>query len=273
MPPGKEGKIELAVEHTEGYVGEVAKSANVTTNDPKMATFNLILRARFKADQPTGPNPIIPQPVTGKRVGPLLVEPTNRWITSALSGTASATSLYLINDQPNPIHIKQVIPGGNSFNALLTPIQDGRRYELRVASSTDLKPGHYLQTLRVVTDYDAAPELSIDLDVTVYPKVYASPQSIIMPPLPASSDLSSINWPLITIRKLRGDGLQLKKYSSTLPFLKLELLNDNDGQAYRIKLTLDQSKITKGEFKGSVLIETNDPDVPVIEIPIKGFFS
>jgi hypothetical protein len=202
----------------------------------------------------------------------MLVEPANRWVTSMLSGTVSATNLYLINDQPRPIHIKQVIPGGTSFTAQFAPIQDGRRYELRITTNAQLKPGHYAQVLRVVTDNEANPDVTIALDVTVYAKVFATPTSIIMPAL-AYNDLSSINWPMIYIRKLRETGLEIKKYSSTLPFLKMELLNDSDGQIYRLKLSVDPAKATKGEYKGTITIETNDPDVPVIEIPIKGFFS
>lgn len=270
MPPGKEGKIELAVEHTEGYVGEVAKSANVTTNDPKMASFTLMLRARFKSNQPPAGTTVAPPRPRGN--GALVVEPVNRWVTSALSGTVSATTLYLINDQPKPVHIKQVIPGGTSFTAQVTPIQDGRRYELRIQTTPQLKPGHYSQVVRVVTDNETNPEVTIDLDANVYAKVFATPTAIMMPTLP-HSELASINWPIIYVRKVRDAGLQIKKCSSTLPFLRMEVLNDADGQVYRVKLTVDPAKATKGEYKGTITIETNDPEVPVIEIPIKGFFS
>ena len=270
MPPGQEGKIELAVEHTDGYSGEVAKSASVATNDPRMPNFTLMLRARFKLEAAPGVNTPAP---AAKRVGPLLVEPTDQWITSALTGSSTARSFFLVNQQPDPIHIRQVIPGGASFVPQLTTIEDGRRYELRVSTDPQLKPGHYTQTVRVVTDSKTNPDVLLDMDLTVVAKVFATPTSIIMPALPSSSDLSGINWPVITVRKLRDGGLKIKGYKSTLPFLKLELITDNEGTVYRVHLTLDRSKVSVGDYKGSILIETNDSDVPVIEIPIRGTFS
>ena len=278
MPPGKEGKIELAVEHTEGLSGEIAKQASVATNDPKNANMILYLRARFKLPPPVAPPPgvspaAVSAPAPAKPPSAFLIEPAERWITSVITGSISASSLYLVNNQSKPVHVKKLVLTGTDFNATLQPIQDGRRYEVRVATNPDLKPGRYNQTLRVMTDSGTAPETPIDLEVTVYPRVFASPTSIIMPRLPIASDLSSINWPMIYVRKLRDGGLKINSFTSTLPFLKLDLLTETDGQVYKIRLTLDKTQIKPGEFRGKVRIETNDPDVPVLEVPVQGSFS
>jgi hypothetical protein len=47
VSPGKEGGITLKIEHTEGYKGEVIKTAEVATNDQDRRTFTLTLRANF----------------------------------------------------------------------------------------------------------------------------------------------------------------------------------------------------------------------------------
>ena len=47
IAPGKVGTVTLAVEKTEGYKGEVTKTASVTTNDPDHQSFTLTLRASF----------------------------------------------------------------------------------------------------------------------------------------------------------------------------------------------------------------------------------
>jgi hypothetical protein len=47
VAPGKTGGITLAIEKTEGYKGEITKTASVTTNDPDHQTFTLTLRATF----------------------------------------------------------------------------------------------------------------------------------------------------------------------------------------------------------------------------------
>jgi Protein of unknown function (DUF1573) len=50
VSPGNEGGITLKIEDTAGYKGEVAKTADVTTNDPERRTFKLTLRAIFTAE-------------------------------------------------------------------------------------------------------------------------------------------------------------------------------------------------------------------------------
>ena len=50
IAPGKEGGITLAVEKTEGYKGEVVKTATVVTNDPDQQQFVLTLRAMFATE-------------------------------------------------------------------------------------------------------------------------------------------------------------------------------------------------------------------------------
>lgn len=50
VAPGQTGGITLEVEKTEGYKGEVVKTATVTTNDPDRQTFTLTLRAGFSTE-------------------------------------------------------------------------------------------------------------------------------------------------------------------------------------------------------------------------------
>ncbi len=50
IAPGKTGGITLAVEKTDGYKGDITKTATVTTNDPDHQTFILTLKATFGAE-------------------------------------------------------------------------------------------------------------------------------------------------------------------------------------------------------------------------------
>ena len=47
IAPGKTGSVTLEVAKTDGYKGEVTKTASVTTNDPEHQAFTLTLRASF----------------------------------------------------------------------------------------------------------------------------------------------------------------------------------------------------------------------------------
>ncbi|MEW6130533.1 MAG: hypothetical protein AB1757_26095 [Acidobacteriota bacterium] len=274
MPPGKEGKISLSVPHTEGLAGEVAKGATVTTNDPEHATFVLTLRARFKYEPPPTPPGATPAPEPGRHLGPLSLSPTDRWITSILKGTPSSGTIHIYNNDSNPIKVKSATVSGNEFTAKLTTIEEGKRYELFVSTNAALKPGQYHQTVKLTTDSKEVPEVIIQLDATVYSHVFTTPTSIILPLMPTTIEASAVNLPFINIRKIRDGGLQIKKVSSTLPFIQPTLVTDVEGQVYKVTLTFKKTKgMEKGTYKGKIMIETNDPDSPMIEVPIQGEFN
>jgi hypothetical protein len=277
VPPGKEGKISLAIPHTEGYAGEVAKSAAVATNDPVYPNFNLLLRAHFKVPDAASVQPNAPAKVfseAGKRIGSLSVAPNNRWITSAIRGTSASETMYIYSHAGKPVQIKSVDPGGKAFTARVSPIAEGKRYQLDITTDKDLKPGKYEQTLKVFTDSADTPELSILLEATVYAQVIATPTAILLPNMPLEIDPSTVILPAIYVRKVRDGGLKIKSVHSSLPFLRVSLTAEVEGQTYKIQLAFDKArKIEKGAFKGIIRIETNDIDASVIEIPLQGAFN
>jgi len=273
VPPGKEGNITLAIQNTETYAGEISKSATVTTNDPILKTFDLTLRAYFKPVE-TAAGAINKAAGYGKMAGPFSVSPADRWTTSAITGTAVATKIHLFNRAPNPVHIKQIEPGGSSFNVTLSPIEDGKRYEISISTNPTLKPGPYSQKARIVTDHPTLTEVILHLDVTVLAKVFATPVSVTVPALSLNADMSSLNLPLIYVRKIREAGLELKSVRSSLPFVVVEVKTETEGQFYTLRVTLDKSKATgPGDYKGEIEILTNDAEVPVIKIPVQGSFK
>ncbi|MEN3335519.1 MAG: hypothetical protein V7641_4884 [Blastocatellia bacterium] len=269
MPPGKEGKIELLVEHTTGYSGEVAKAASVVTNDAKFANFTLTLRARFIMEA----QPVAGAPAPVDKHKTVFVEPTDRWVTSVLAGNTTSSNLYVVNNEPTLTHVKSVDAGGTNFTATLTPIQDGRRYEITVQTASNLKPGTYHQTLRVLTDNPTTPVLPVEMTLTVYPRIFAAPTAIIMPLLPLNADLSAIAWPSITVRKVQATGLEIKRVSTSLAFLDLTTETQKAGEVYQIHIQINSAKAKAGEFKGSIRIDTNDPDIPFIEVPVQVSFK
>jgi hypothetical protein len=257
------------VEHTNGYSGEVAKAASVVTNDAKLANFTLTLRARFIMDA----QPVAGAPAPVNKRSAIFVEPTDRWITSVLVGNTTSSNLYVVNNGATLAHIKSVDAGGTTFTAALTPIQDGRRYEIAVTSAANLKPGTYHQTLRVMTDNAETPEIPVQLTVTVYPRIFASPTAIIMPLLPLNTELGEIAWPSITVRKVQSSGLEIKRVSTSLSFLDLTTETQKAGEVYQIHIKINSAKAKAGEFKGTIRIDTNDADLPVIEVPVQVSFK
>src|SRR5581483_10267969 len=197
------------------------------------------------------------------------IEPTNMLITSVLVGNTTSNSLYVVNRETPPVHVKSIDAGGKDFTATLVPVQDGRRYEIQVQSAAGLKPGSYHQTLKVMTDSAASPVIPVQLNITVYPRINVTPTAIIMPQLPLNSELTAITWPTITVTKVQATGLEIKRVSSSLAFLDLTTEPQRAGQIYQVHIKINPNKVKAGDFKGTIRIETNDADMPVVEVPVQ----
>lgn len=273
IAPGKEGKITLAIEHTESYVGDITKSAAVTTNDPQMQNLTLTLHAIFK--------PVDGQPVAGfaiaapeKQVGPFNVLPNDRWAAEVFSGESVNTTISLINREQTPVHIKKVSAGGNDFTVTLQTLEEGKRYNLQVATAQGIKTGRHTQTATVHTDSREAPEIPIQLEANVRPRVFATPTSMNLPGLSLESSGPLLSLGTIYVRKVGESGLKIDDVSSTLSFIQTEVNAQAEGQLYAIRLTVDKSKVTPGnKFRGTIRVKTNDQAVPVLRIPVQGSFS
>jgi hypothetical protein len=256
-------------------MGEVSKSAAVTTNDPANPNFTLLLRAHFKPADNANPMASTPNytPGIGKRVGVFSVAPSDRWTTSTIRGQASAVTMYLYNNDSKPLLIKQMIAGGTDFTATMQTIENGKRFQVNVATNPALKPGQYHQTLKFITDSKETPEINVELEATVYAQIFATPTSITLPVIPLEADPATLTLPSIYVRKIREGGLKIKTVYTSLPFLKLSVTGQVEGQVYKIDMRFDKQYVQKGVFKGTIHIETNDPDLPVIEVPIQGAFN
>ena len=270
MPPGKEGKITLALQHTESYSGDLSKSATVLTNDSKLQSFQLVLRVYFENDVKPGMSPPPPAPVFAKTSGPFSMAPSGAWMTSVLRGTSTSTTIVLANDKSKPIHIKKMVVGGSHFLVRLDKLEDGKRYQLSLQTNPNEKAGKHQQTLQLLTDSKEFPKIEIPLEVTIYPWVIATPATIAIPRF-FLNDERPVSVQTIYVRKIKDGGLKLNRVSSSLPYVTVDVSIQAEGSLYVIAVKLDKSKLTgPGDIKGMIRIETNDAEVPLIEIPVQG---
>jgi len=208
-----------------------------------------------------------------KRVGSFNISPSDRWVTAVVTGLTISNTFSFSNVDKKTAHITKINQGGKDFDVTLRTVEDGKQYALAVTSNAALKPGRHTQTVEVVTDDPDMPKIPIELEINVYPLVIATPQTLMLPKLTLQADLSKIAIPTIYVRKVKGNGLEIKRVSSTLPFLKVDLQTERAGEAYTVHASLDKSSgLSAGNFEGKIRIETNDPDSPVLEVVVRGGF-
>ena len=279
MPPGKEGKITLSIAHTDSYAGEVKKSAVVQTNDPSMPSFTLTLVVFFKPVVLPAPPPATPDRTPQannsqiKRFGQFEIKPGNSWKAVTLFQYPSRTDIDIINREALPAKIIRIDKGGDYFNIALQTIVEERYYRLSIDTNHDLAPGDYKQTVTVFVSKGTPRSFPINLEVSVNPLVYVNPSKIVLRHISIKDGEPLSNLTEITIQRARLPGFEISKATSTLPFIKLDIIPQEPGRLYRIKLSIDRSAIPAGDFSGNIHLDTNDLASKSIDVPIEGSFD
>lgn len=207
---------------------------------------------------------------TGKQIGSLIISPVDRWSTEVPLGLTTGGLFSLYNDGPQPVKITKLEPGGEAFTLTLNTLEEGKRYTLNFAASPKLPLGSHRQTVKLLTDSKETPELTLTLDLRVVAPVKVNPARVTFENIPFSlpdydfSTLSRFAWVTIT----RGEGLELKSLTSDLPFIKAKVESvTGNGRTFLLRIGFSD-KPAKGRHHGVLKIETNNKDVPVVELPL-----
>jgi hypothetical protein len=259
IAPGQEGKVTLLVKTT-GYNGPITKDATVTTNDPKMPKIVLSLSMVVKDATKLG----------GKRQGPFIVGPSDQITKRIPHGSIATAVVSITTDVSSPFKINRVEPNGNAFTVELQPMPNDKGYMLKVASNAGLPVGLHTQTVELETDDPQYPKLHVKLDAEIVPPVDVTPTLLTFDNLPqpgAATDATRVSK-FIWIRQMDG-GLAVRNATSTLPFVKLSIESaDPEGRQALVRVGFS-SQPPSGVHEGTLRIETNNKEVPFVEVKVK----
>ncbi|MBK5291869.1 MAG: hypothetical protein JJE04_09370 [Acidobacteriia bacterium] len=224
------------------------------------AAASLPLRAQIKI--PT-------YPVDGIAYEPLPVV-----FALAPRGTVKESFIEIINRKPEPLEITGIENPSTRFAARIETLEAGRRFRLTVTLKGEGPSGKQSHVLLLKTNLASAPVLKIPVNTFVQEKVYTFPESVflgrfgiseIKGKTQASRGMAQI---LMVYRKGRP-GFDIK-VTSDVPFLKIESELGPKGDQWENTIWLDAERAEPGEIKGTIFIETNDPDIPKLSVPVTG---
>jgi len=145
IPPGGEGKITLSVD-TEGFHGNIRKTATVYTNDPETAVFTLVIRALVRV-------PIFVKPSYARLYGKRDATITNR--VEITAGLDKPLKL-----EPNRFSLE----GKVSYR--IEEIEEGRKFIVYFTNIPG-SAGSYRGSLNLKTNYDEKPTVTIRINVRI----------------------------------------------------------------------------------------------------------
>ena len=254
IPPGQEGKITLSVKTKNFREGKFAKSATISSNDPKHPKLRIKLKGEVKKY--------------------ISVKPLRLYLTG-FEGEILSKSLKIINHQDPPLKITHIESNiDDKIEYELKPLVEGKEYELMVKTLKGLE-GRSRGKIIVTTNSEKKPKLEIRVSVNFRGELTISPTTLYFgnintTPKPGKPPAKLNLAKSLSVKKERGDPVKIEKLIPSSDLIHTKVETKLEGKRYNIIVTLDKDKLQKGLIKETLEIHTNYKKRPVVKIIVKG---
>jgi hypothetical protein len=243
---GAEGKITLKWD-TRHVTGKLSGKGILYFDDPVQKPIVLVLSGVVKP--------------------PIEFVPARVVYLSTFKGESAAQTVTIINnDESRPLEITRIERRGEHFVAELhTPLSGNVYVVLTIPSDTP--PGRYLEALEVHTDDPTRSPLMIGVNILVKGNLYTFPQILEFNTIHGSQVAGQVTQSLLA--KKREGQFEIKRVTSTIPFLAIEREPDGKSATFRIDVSIDSTQLKPGTTSGVLRIETDDSEFPEVVVPLR----
>lgn len=250
IPPGGEGRVHIRLD-TRRWAGPMSELIKVHFEGGRRAIW-LRLRGRVNL--------------------PVQVEPHDRVYFFTVRGEPAEKAVEVVNRQEQPLKILDVQSSNPLFRAEARPVLAGRRYGIAITLDPAAAVGQHRGTVTVRTDSRAYPALAIQALAQVKDVVHTSISQISFSTFAFESlDLEAVHQRSVTVEKHGASDFEVLRATTDVPFLEVDVLPQRTGQSYLVRVRIVKGQVKRGmTIQGTLVIETNDPAFPRLELPISG---
>ena len=212
--------------------------------------------------------------VTGTVYQTVEVVPRPAFFVVTERGQTQEQSIELVNHESDPLEIKSVDYPQGHFATRLETIEAGKRYRLTLRLDGTAASGRRTDPIVVTTSSRTTPVLRIAANTFVRERVYTFPDSVDLGSFPLNAVdadpalLEKLAQTLMVYRKGAG-GFDVK-VTTDVDGLDIRAERGPLGDRWQVTVTLKRGSLKPGPIKGSILIETNDPEFSRLRVPVSG---
>jgi hypothetical protein len=253
VAPGSEARIRIRLD-TSGLRGHFPGAIQVSLDDPSFPDVDL----GFEGD-------VVPS---------VEVSPAPAFFLAGRRGEHRQASVEIINHEPEPLRVDELHHSNDTFSTKLQTVEDGRRYRLTLFLKPDGPGGRHSEPIVLTTSSRSQPELTIVANTLLRERVYTFPDAVDL----GTIRLSDIDRAPQLLPRL-AQTLMVYQFGGTdfnvslrtdLPQLAFRSERGPQGDRYQNTLTLIQHKLMPGVIRGSIFVETNDKEFPLLVVPVSG---
>lgn len=251
VPPGGKGKIVAEVDTTD-FTGPISKAVLVYTNDPAMPSMTLVVKADVQAF--------------------IDVVPRSFVRFNVLQGEAAEEKVVLVPSQPVDFKVLAVETGTAPVTATFRKLEgseliQGRnqpQWEVSFKVPANAPEGPVNQKVTVKTTAEKSPNVTVTLTGVVRPIIQVVPPTVDLGTVPNDAPVGRA---LLLINNRQNHDLQIANAKVSSELFSAEVTPLQPGQRYQVAVTL-KAGAPKGTHKTTLVIETNDPAKPRVEVPL-----
>jgi hypothetical protein len=201
-------------------------------------------------------------------------EPLPAIYAVAQRGQSKEASIDIINRKPEPLEIRGIENPSRRFTVRTETLEPGRRYRLIVTLKGEGPAGDRVDYVRIKTNRENDPVIRMPVNTRVRERVYTFPQSVFLGRYEIGQikgDVQAAHAAGQTLMVYRKGipGFRIK-LTSDVPFLRFDSALGPNGDQWENSVWIDPEKAAPGDIRGSIFVETNDPEVPKLVVPVTG---
>jgi uncharacterized protein DUF1573 len=204
---------------------------------------------------------------TGHIVPPIELSPALAFFVAGQRGQGARAAIEIVNHESEPLRIEKIEHRTDRFTTQLETLEQGQRYRLNLTLRPDGPSGRSVDTIVITTSSQRVPSLKVDANTYLYERVHTFPEVVALGTLRVG-DAAEIGLTLMIYQE-GGKDFQVK-LSTDIPALSLKWERGPKGDRYQAKVNLIAAKILPGAIKGSIVVETNDPQFSRLVVPVFG---
>jgi hypothetical protein len=252
IAPGQTGKVHAVVDTTT-FSGPIAKGVTVTTNDPENPQIELTVRAKVEPYINVKPGYARYMTVQGEGKQGNIVQ--TLW-------APDGTPFDIVKvDSPLPslkLAFREAAEGERQADA------KGKQWRVEMLLANDAPVGPIADYVTVTTNHPKQKVVQIPVSGFVRPIIAVTPPVADFGQIEVKEPLRKA----LNLRNFATESIKVTGIEENLPGVDAQLESLEDGREYQVRLTLKPE--VKGPFAGKLMVRTDSPKTPVIEVEVKG---
>jgi Protein of unknown function (DUF1573) len=255
IPPGEQVDLTVSID-TAGLSGEYKGQLKIHVNDAARSV--LVFDVTGSVTPPVEFRPYAALFVVGQR--------------GKRGDTSAEGSIEIVNHQERPLRFTRIEYPEDRFTTRLDELDAGQRYRLTLTLHPNGPAGRHQDVILLHTDDGR--RLRVAANTRLRERVYAFPEVVDLGELSktaidANPAVLQAATQALMVYQLGGTEFRAR-FTTDIPGLRLSSEPGPGGDRWQATVTLQPAVITAGPIRGSIVIETNDPEFPRITVPVTG---